>query len=217
MGSHQTYDASLNAILKELPQVVFLNVDHSFDEMAGFVADLYRYCELPPCLVGVSKTKEKAYDLLKCNFSDLLLLPMSELDLRKCVFDIKKRFALERSDKLCLKSYGDYQYLDLQEILYLKADNNTTDFHMLNGSIISAYKTLKNFEKTLPHTFIRMHRSYIVNSNYISRINYGKSLCSIGSANVKIPFTKKFLKNINRLNKQLSMNSFSLMGESSLS
>nr|WP_299486324.1 LytTR family transcriptional regulator DNA-binding domain-containing protein [uncultured Allomuricauda sp.] len=96
---------------------------------------------------------------------------------------------------LALKSYNDYQYLDTEDIVYLKADNNSTDFFMKDGSLITTFKTLGSFEKALPPNFFRAHNSYIVNGEYITRINYGKSI--LGLKNMReIPFSKTYRQNV---------------------
>src|SRR5690606_14629335 len=110
---------------------------------------------IPPSIIGLSFTKDKAYDLIKNNFLDLLLKPLSELEIRKSILNFKKRFPEHYNEKLCLKSYGDYQYLDIKNIIYLKADNNTTDFYMVDGTIVGGFKTLKNYENILPKSFVR--------------------------------------------------------------
>jgi len=217
MGNYQEYDISLNAILKESPQLVFLNVDYMFDDLFNFIAEIYRYSESPPSLIGLSRTKDKAYDLIKNNFFDLLLKPISDLEVRKCILSYNKRFTPQHFEKICLKSYGDFQYLDIKNILYLQADNNATDFHMVDGSVGGAFKTLKNYEDVLPKNFVRIHRSYVVNCKYISRIHYGKGVCSISRKDIKLPFTKGFLKNIDLINERLSKTSYSLLSEVSLS
>src|SRR5690606_7260975 len=101
--------------------------------------------------------------------------------------------------------------------LYLQADNNATDFHMVDGSSLVAFKTLKNYEDVLPKNFVRIHRSYVVNCKYISRIHYGKGVCYISSKYIKLPYTKGFLKNIDLINERLSKTSYSLLSEVSLS
>ena len=67
---------------------------------------------------------------------------------------------------ICVKSYGDYRYIDSNDVLYLEADNNSTDIHLNNGEMITAFKTLKHFENTLPNSqFLRIHNSYMININ----------------------------------------------------
>jgi DNA-binding LytR/AlgR family response regulator len=97
---------------------------------------------------------------------------------------------------LCIKSYGDYRYIDTRDICYFQADNNSTDIHLNNGEMITAFKTLKHFEGVLPHPFARIHNSYIVNRNYISRIHTGNAVCYIKNSTTKLPFSKSYKENV---------------------
>jgi DNA-binding LytR/AlgR family response regulator len=97
---------------------------------------------------------------------------------------------------LCVKSYGDYRYIDARDICYFQADNNSTDIHLNNGEMITAFKTLKHFEGVLSHPFIRIHNSYIVNRNCISRIHTGNSVCYIKNTTVKLPCSKSYKANV---------------------
>jgi DNA-binding LytR/AlgR family response regulator len=100
---------------------------------------------------------------------------------------------------LCIKSYSDYRYIDTRDICYLKADNNSTDIHLNNGEMVTAFKTLKHFEGVLPHPFVRIHNSYIVNRNYISRIHTGNAVCYIKNTTTKLPFSKSYKANVNQI------------------
>jgi DNA-binding LytR/AlgR family response regulator len=97
---------------------------------------------------------------------------------------------------LCVKSYGDYRYIDARDICYLQADNNSTDIHLNNGEMVTAFKTLKHFEGVLSTPFARIHNSYIVNRNYISRIHTGNAVCYIKNTTTKLPFSKSYKENI---------------------
>ncbi|WP_269226982.1 LytR/AlgR family response regulator transcription factor [Flavobacterium eburneipallidum] len=97
---------------------------------------------------------------------------------------------------LCIKSYGDYRYIDARDICYFQADNNSTDIHLNNGEMITAFKTLKHFESVLPHPFSRIHNSYIVNRHYISRIHTGNAVCYIKNSTTKLPFSKSYKENV---------------------
>ncbi len=97
---------------------------------------------------------------------------------------------------LCIKSYGDYRYIDAKDICYFQADNNSTDIHLNNGEMVTAFKTLKHFEGILSHPFIRIHNSYILNRDYISRIHTGNAVCYIKNTTTKIPFSKSYKENV---------------------
>ena len=98
---------------------------------------------------------------------------------------------------ICVKSYGDYRYIDSNDVLYLEADNNSTDIHLNNGEMITAFKTLKHFENTLPNSqFLRIHNSYMININQVSRIHTGNTVCYLKNSATKIPFSKSYKENI---------------------
>lgn len=98
---------------------------------------------------------------------------------------------------ICVKSYGDYRYIESEDILYFEADNNSTDIHLNNGEMITAFKTLKHFETVLPDSqFLRIHNSYIINVNQVSRIHTGNTVCYIKNSTTKLPFSKSYKENV---------------------
>lgn len=210
VAQSRTSENGLNAILKYIPDLVFVNLNGNAFEYFHMITQLHQYVKDLPLVIGISKTKEYAYDALKNNFFDYWLMPYSEFDIRKTMLKLRKKMPKEAaSQTLCLKSYKDFHYLDTSDILYLKADNNATDFIMQDGRTISAFKTLKSFEKQLPQNFVRIHQSYILNTDHVSRINYGKSICALKSGKTQLPFSKSYRQNIDELKKLLTKNTIS--------
>ena len=109
---------------------------------------------------------------------------------------------------ICIKSYGDYRYIDAKDICYFQADNNSTDIHLNNGEMITAFKTLKHFEGILPSPFVRIHNSYIVNRNYISRIHTGNTVCHIKNTTTKLPFSKSYKVNVEAIISEFSSGNY---------
>ncbi len=209
IGVSGEYDYALNFILKETPNLVFIDIDNTFEKPFELVNELNSlFCDYFPVFIAISSSKDKAYEAIKNGFFDFILNPLSELEIRKSILKFQKRNPTIINKNICLKSNKDYQYLNTDEILFLKADNNTTDFYMSDGNIISAFKTLKTFEDVLPENFLRIHKSYIINKNFVSRIQYGKLICTIKKNSYDIPFTKTYIDNIEIMKKALSHNSF---------
>jgi len=206
-GNYNNYDNAMNSILEHKPTLIFIDLDNTLKNPLNFATELNCYTDKAPFIIGLSSSKKLAYDVIKMGFLDYLLKPLKELDIRKSLIRSKNLITNQSMSTVCLRSYKDYQYLNTKEILFLKADNNTTDFHMKNGNIISAYKTLKTFESLLPDNFLRIHKSYIINSEFVSRINYGKLVCSISTSSFNIPFTKTYINNVESINKALSQSS----------
>lgn len=200
----------LNAILKYTPDIVFVNLNENASSYFQMSIELHQFTSNLPVFIGISKTKKYAYKAIKNNFFDYWLLPYSEFDVRKSIMRLRMVMPQEvQAPTLCLKSYSDFHYLNTDDILYLKADNNATEFVMKDGTINHAFKTLKTFESQLPKNFARIHQSYIVNINYISRISYGKSSCTLKNKKEQLPFSKSYRENIDALKSVLTKNAIS--------
>ena len=78
-------------------------------------------------------------------------------------------------DRITVRSGQKIIIISIDEILFIKADGDYISINTDKGSWLKE-QTMKYTENTLPaKTFVRIHRSYIVNVNYISRIErYGE-------------------------------------------
>ncbi len=205
VGVSNQYNESLGIILKVVPSLIFINIDNTFENPYSFILEINQlFNEDLPEFIAISSSKEKAYDVIKNGFFDFLINPLTEIEVRKTILKFQKKNPFKAKKNICLKSYKDYQYLETDEILFLKADNNTTDFYMSDGNIINAFKTLKTFEDLLPTNFLRIHKSYIINKNYVSRIQYGKLICTIKKTSHNIPFSKTYYDNVETMKNTLS-------------
>ena len=124
----------------------------------------------------------------------------NDIEVKVTPFSIEQPTVVERPEQslvICVKSYGDYRYIDSNDVLYFEADNNSTDIHLNNGEMITAFKTLKHFETVLPPLqFLRIHNSYIINVNQVSRIHTGNTVCYIKNSTTKLPFSKSYKENV---------------------
>ena len=207
VGVAKDKDDAINKVLELEPQIVFMEVaskKKGSDLSLSIITELYQFLDILPYFVVLTATPKHAFDAIKAGVSDYLLKPLSKFELRKTLLKFQKTNPTVANNTICIRSYGDYQFISLHDIVYLKADNNTTDFYLQNGRKLTAYKTLKHYEANLPLFFFRIHNSYIVNSNYISRINSGKSLCYLNHSDVSISFSKTFKENVDAIIKKIA-------------
>ncbi|TDD78365.1 LytR/AlgR family response regulator transcription factor [Flavobacterium caseinilyticum] len=233
VASANNYGDGLNLVLEHKPHLVFLEIDPT-DKASNLslllINELHRYLNVIPKIIVTTRKKDLAFDAIKYEVADYFIKPLLKIDLVKLIlklnkakietevdlnepitFDEKPTFLPQPESvyhqkplTLCIKSYGDYRYIDAKDICYLRADNNSTDIHLNNGDMITAFKTLKHFEGVLSYPFIRIHNSYIVNRNYISRIHNGNSVCYIKNSSVKLPFSKSYKVNIDLIISEFS-------------
>ncbi len=224
LASANNYADGINAILEHTPKLIFLEIDPVNKESnlsLQLINALFIYLKEIPKIVITTRNKELAFEAIQYEVTDYFLKPVLAINFVKLIHKLNKSYsedevilvqkAKEREKEgpeneinkknkksfiLCVKSYGDHRYIDSNEICYFQADNNSTDIHLKNGEMITAFKTLKHFETVLSNPFVRIHNSYIVNRNFISRIHTGNSLCYIKKTTIKLPFSKSYKTNI---------------------
>ncbi|WP_298901182.1 LytTR family transcriptional regulator DNA-binding domain-containing protein [uncultured Psychroserpens sp.] len=81
-------------------------------------------------------------------------------------------------------------YLD--KLKYIKSDGNYLEFVTDDKTIIDRNK-LKDILNALPPNFVRVHRSYVINKNFIDALN-SKSLFL--KSNIEIPLSRTYKANI---------------------
>ena len=91
------------------------------------------------------------------------------------------------SDRIAVRSGQNIKIIPLVDIIFIKADGDYISINTANGYWLKE-QTMKYTEETLPaDSFLRIHRSYIVNVNHISRIErYGEKQLIVLHNNEKI-------------------------------
>jgi len=82
--------------------------------------------------------------------------------------------------KVKLNTRSGYILLSPEEIVHCKADGNYTHIQLLSEKIEIVAQNLGSIEKILEkHRFFRVSRSYLINLDYLSRVNRKTSTCSL--------------------------------------
>lgn len=134
-----------------------------------------------------------ALKAIKANALDYLLKPIDIDELKETVEkaskfirymdpdadknDRLKNLASTLSDKseirkLSLPNGQGYTLIDIDEIIRIEADSNYSVFHLDKRDKITVSRVLKEYEEILPDDqFVRIHKSSIVNLNYLKEYN----------------------------------------------
>lgn len=146
----------------------------------------------------VSKTKQYASVAIRNGIFNYLIKPVSPPDLRHLISSVQQikqsnvnsrvREIIEKSQekvKLRFQTVKGYLMVDPSEIIYCKAEGFYTEVYLLNGRMELSYLFISRLEEILKDfNFIRIGRSYIINTVYIRRLFSGKNTIVL-SANGK--------------------------------
>jgi len=185
MGEADGVESGVNLIKQSPPDLLFLDVEMPF----GNAFDLLD--QLPDRTfetVFVTAYDHYAKDALNHHAAYYLTKPISIDELVKAVDYVgevkKQEEAIEGKvlqarlqpveGKITIPQQDGFEVLNAQEIIYCKADDNYTEIHLKDRKILVS-KTLKYFETALDSfSFARIHKSYLVNVNEVSRYRKGK-------------------------------------------
>ena len=76
----------------------------------------------------------------------------------------------EKTKYVFAYSCGSYVKLNLEFIIYAKAEGSYCTIHQINRKNLLLSLPLAEVQRTLPANFIRIHRSFVINMDYVSEL-----------------------------------------------
>ncbi len=186
LGEAANVDEALMLIRNNELDLVFLDVEMPY----GNAFDLLeKVGDINFETVFVTAYNNYALEALNAHASYYLMKPISIDELIKAVdyvVEIKtKEDALQNqvlitktksvNGKITIPQQDGFEVLETASILYCKADDNYTEIYLNNSKKKLVSKTLKYFEEALKDSgFARVHKSFLVNVNEVTKYKKGK-------------------------------------------
>jgi two-component system, LytTR family, response regulator len=187
-GFGESVETGLRAIQEHSPEIVFLDIEMPYGN--GFDL-LERAKDLTFETVFVTAFDHYAIQALNQSAAYYLLKPIDIEELTKAVEKIKSerssgdytqhsRVLLEnirspQQQKLMLPTMEGFEIVNIKSIMYCEAVDTFTRFHFDSNKPLLICRTLKFFEDLLNnYNFQRIHRSYLVNPEFVIRYSKGK-------------------------------------------
>lgn len=197
-------------------QIDLIYVDINMPDLNGL--DFVRSLEGSHYVIFTTAHAEHALEGFKLSAIDYLLKPFSYDEFQKAtqkvisLVDLVERChaaesavaqnEAESSDKEFISVKADYktQLVRMSDIVYLESAGEYVRLHIEGSHSITTLFRLKNMETSLPaDSFLRVHRSYIVNLKRISSYTKGRIFLDNGEyvplgENYKLRFLEYFSK-----------------------
>jgi len=169
----------IKAIQYHQPDLIFLDIQ--MPKINGF--EMLELVDNPPLVIFTTAFEEYAIKAFDAHAADYLLKPFSKERFDKAIQKalLQKNnsaqsiaaTALESaapSNRIVVKDNGKIKIIPLAQVQYVEAADDYVKIHTAEGNFLKK-KTMQYFENSLPpQEFIRIHRSYIVNAQLITRI-----------------------------------------------
>jgi|SRR5215471_6191631 len=183
---------AVKTILKMRPDLVFLDVQ--MPEMDGFSVVQKVGAEKMPAVVFVTAHDRYAIQAFEINAIDYLLKPVTEERFAQALARVKNRLHSHSGDntsrqiigllqtiaspqrylkRLAVRSAGKTVFVDVEDIDWMEAAENYVQLHTSRTRHL-LHVPMNTLERSLdPETFLRIHRSIIVNVGRIKELQPG--------------------------------------------
>lgn len=165
-------------------------IDINMPDLNGM--DFVRTLTSPPIIVFTTAYSEYAIDGYKVDAADYLLKPFGMDDFLRAADKVKKRYEFiqkigtqpaeiasdDSDDALFLKTEHRVIRINISDISYIEGMSEYMKIHLLSQpKPVIVLLSMKRIEERLPkNSFMRVHRSYIINLKQIQEINKSRIL-----------------------------------------
>ncbi len=214
IGVSSNIDDAFQNININTPDILFLDVE--MPNGSGFDL-LAKFDKIPFSVVFVTGFDKYAMQAIKFSCLDYILKPISIKDVME-IFEKIDNLPIKKEQKIetLLNNFqanatrhkigipvGDgYEFLGIDDIIYLEAEGNYTNLFLNNNKKVLSTRTLGDYETIFEnYPFVRIHRKHIINLNYLSKYYRGDGGYVLLYNNIQLDVSRRKKENLlNKIN-----------------
>ena len=189
-GVAHTVSKGISLALSAKPHIIFLDVELGEEKGFDLIKEIRQFTSEIPFIIMTTDFDKYAKKAVNSDVLYFLDKPIDPDELVIALHKFEKKY-LELQNHITIKNTEGHFFMQLEDINYIQSDNNCCRIFKKDGTQMFVTKTLKEIETILPLPFIRIHKSYMVNSKHVHMLNTAKKLIQ--------------LKNINTLNEVIEL------------
>ena len=171
--------------------LIFLDIQMPEIKGTDFVELL---AESKPKIVFTTAYSEYALEGFELSAMDYLLKPITFKRFLNAVEKFPKQQPVVpiETEHLVIKSGYDLHRVAFSEVLYIESFSEYVHYHLKNGDRITANQSLTKLLSLLPQSFLRVHRSYIVNGQRVTGLKGREFLID----QISIPISDRYYEEV---------------------
>jgi len=190
VGNAKNIPDAINLIKNTHPQLVYLDIELNKGNAFELLEQLK---EIDFQVIFITAFDQYAVKAFRHNAVDYLLKPISISELKEAttkavekidhssintnILDTLKELKLNISNqKIGVPVQDGVVFVNADEIIRCEANGSYSTFYLTNKKTVITTKSLKDIESLLSFSnFVRVHNSWIINTNYIRKYYRGKN------------------------------------------
>ena len=213
VGEAETFEEAIAEIDNKQPDIIFLDVMLKEGEIFDTIDQL---ASRTAQIIFVTSDARFAFRAFHYDAADFILKP---LDVSQVIIAVSKAVkkiefqhcfneqvgidyrneAAQIKDYIAIASVEKIDFLKIEDIMFFTAEGKYTTIYLADGRKHFTSKNLGDYERNLNNgLFFRIHHSYIINMNYVVKINKRDGTYCELSNGLSIPIAKRRQEDFNR-------------------
>lgn len=196
-----SFEEAISSIHENRPDIILLDIQlRGAKSGIQLAKELEEHFLIPFVFLTSNSDSKTLSEAIETNPSGFLTKPFNEDQLFAAIeIASRKKIVSEAVRKEIVKNIyvnvgNEFIKVVFDDILFLKSDNVYVELHLKDGTRVVTRSTLLKIAALLNNDFLRVQRSYIVNTNNVDRV--GRNLVTVGT--FEIPVGEKFKKKMNK-------------------
>lgn len=173
IGTYQNAKEALPPIQKQEVDLIFIDIE--MPEISGL--EFVKTLEKAPAIIFTTAYPQYAVEGFNLNAVDYLLKPIGLERFKQAIQKVHKEISIQsglqpiQNKFIFLKNGYKSEKIDIQDIIFIAGNKEYATYYTKSGRTYLKNERLKNLEKDYqPYGFIRIHKSYLINTRYIKKI-----------------------------------------------
>lgn len=208
------YDLSsgVKSIKKYEPELVFLDVE--LPVYSGLqLLDFFNEEDINFKIIFTTASNQHAIQAFEMSAIDYVLKPIQPEKLKLAITKYKEQSLYKSFDNLSILTQNvqtpnikkivipvstGFEILNVSDILYIKAEGSYAKIHLSKNISYTLSKNLKYFESAFEtnQSFVRIHRSFLANINFITRILKNDGYYAVFEDGTQLPITNDKIESV---------------------
>lgn len=170
VGDATSYAKGKRLIVDQRPALIFLDVELGEKQGYDLINEIKQFFHKMPKIIMTTAHVHYAKESTNNDYLYFLEKPVDPDELFLAIEKFKN-IQVSENRILDIKKIDGHYFFRMDDIYYLKSNSNKTIIVKTDLSETEVSKTLKEFSEMLPSDFLRIHKSYMVNTKFIEKMN----------------------------------------------